>query len=140
MERLNEHEDERHSRSAGPFNGKHPHGPERGDGHQTRIRSRWITEAQSGSGTQSNGAALSANKPDAEAMKFPVPMESWRYRNPEAIGDGLLAETERREKAEARRFKVTARAKKDGFYRQSKSVHFKALVKIAKRGGFKNGR
>ncbi|MBN9126492.1 MAG: hypothetical protein J0I90_02740 [Nitrosospira sp.] len=72
-------------------------------------------------------------------MKFPVPMESWKYRNPEVIGDGLLAETERREKAEAHKLKtkVSARAKKDGFYRQSKSVHFKALVKIAKRGGFR---
>lgn len=70
-------------------------------------------------------------------LRFPVPMEAWKYRNPEAIGDGLLAETSRREKAEARKLKakVSARAKKDGFYRQSKSIHFKAILKIAKRGG-----
>jgi hypothetical protein len=72
-------------------------------------------------------------------MKFPVPMEAWKYGDPQQIGDALLKRTARLEKAEASKLKAkaSARAKKDGFYRQSKSVHFKALVKIAKRGGFR---
>jgi hypothetical protein len=64
-------------------------------------------------------------------------MESWKYGDPQQIGDALLARTARLDKAEARKLKAkaSARAKKDGFYRQSKSIHFKELVKVAKRGG-----
>lgn len=36
-------------------------------------------------------------------MKFPEILESWRYRNPEAIADGLIALTAREEKADKRK-------------------------------------
>jgi hypothetical protein len=62
-------------------------------------------------------------------------LEAWKYKNPEMICDGLIAETERIKRAKERKAKAHVTAKKDGFFRQSKSIHFKALVKIAKRGG-----
>lgn len=62
-------------------------------------------------------------------------LESWKYRNPESIADGLIAETERIKCSKERKAEAHVRAKKDGFFRQSKSIYFKELVKIAKRGG-----
>jgi hypothetical protein len=72
-------------------------------------------------------------------MKFPVPMEAWKYGDPLQIGDALLKRTARLKKAKASKLKAkaSARAKKDGFYRQSKSIHFKELVRIAKSGGLR---
>ena len=63
--------------------------------------------------------------------------ESWIYSDPQKIADALMRRNESIDKAEARKLKakVNTTAKKDGFFRQSKSIHFKALVKIAKRGG-----
>ena len=61
-------------------------------------------------------------------------LESWKYSNPESIADGLIAETERIKRAKERKAKAQITAKKDGFFRQNRSAHFKELVKIAKRG------
>ena len=63
--------------------------------------------------------------------------ESWIYSDPQKIADALIKRTENIDKTEARKLKakVNVRAKKDGFFRQSRSLHFKELVKIAKQGG-----
>ena len=68
-------------------------------------------------------------------MKFPVPMETWRYRNPEAICDGLIALTAQRQKAEETRAKVAAEYRIFG--RRLKARKIRALVKKAKNGGLK---
>jgi len=64
-------------------------------------------------------------------MKFPVPMESWKYRNPEVIGDGLIAESQRAETAEKKHLEIALRQNRR---------RIRALNAIAKRGGFKSGK
>lgn len=59
-------------------------------------------------------------------MKFPEILESWQYRNPEAIADGLIARTAKEAKAEAR---------KAGLHRIHKGRRIKALVRKVKRDG-----
>jgi hypothetical protein len=61
-------------------------------------------------------------------MKFPVPMESWKYRNPEVIGDGLIAESRRAEVAEKKHLEIALRQNR---------LRIQALTKKAKRGGFR---
>ena len=57
-------------------------------------------------------------------------LPSWMYGSPESIADGLIARTERQEKAAVRKPVL-----RDKFYRRSKSIRIKGLVKLAKRGG-----
>lgn len=64
-------------------------------------------------------------------MKFPSPMESWKYRNPELIGDGLIAETRRTEAAEKKHMEIALRQNRR---------RIKALTAKAKMGGFKSGK
>lgn len=59
-------------------------------------------------------------------MKFPVPMESWKYGNPEAIGDGLIAESLRVEAADKKHLEIALRQNRR---------RIQALTKKAKRGG-----
>lgn len=55
-------------------------------------------------------------------------LEAWKYRNPEAICDGLIAETRRIEAAEQKHFEIRLKQNRR---------RIKALTKKAKRGGFK---
>lgn len=68
-------------------------------------------------------------------MKFPEILESWRYRDPGEIADGLIARTERQsKKAEQPK---PERQRRDRHYTKSRSIHLRELVRIAKRGGLK---
>lgn len=58
-------------------------------------------------------------------MKFPEILESWRYRNPEAIADGLIARLARQEKADKRKAEL---------HLQHRRRRIKALVRLAKKG------
>lgn len=66
-------------------------------------------------------------------MKFPAILEGWRYGNPENIMDGVIA-LNRRHEQQAEKPKPT---RKDDYYRQSRSIQIKEMVKRAKNGGFK---
>lgn len=59
-------------------------------------------------------------------MKFPEILESWRYRNPEAIADGLIALSARHEKADKRKAEL---------HLQHRRRRIKALVRLAKKNG-----
>lgn len=69
-------------------------------------------------------------------MKFPTILESWRYRDPEEIGDGLIARTNRINRVENKEKPKSPR--KDRYYSQSRSIHIRELVRIAKSGGLRN--
>ncbi|SHL42234.1 hypothetical protein SAMN05216428_102354 [Nitrosospira sp. Nsp11] len=66
-------------------------------------------------------------------MKFPAILEGWRYGNPENIMDGVIA-LNRRHEQQAEKPKSV---RKDDYYRQSRSIKIKEIVKRAKNGGFK---
>ena len=59
-------------------------------------------------------------------MKFPEILESWRYRNPEAIADGLIALSAKKEKIDKRKAEL---------HRIHKGRRIRALVKLAKKNG-----
>lgn len=68
-------------------------------------------------------------------MKSPTVLESWMYKDPQEIGDTLIARTERLERVEARKAEPPMRERKDRFYTQSRAIEIQAQVKKAKRGG-----
>lgn len=55
-------------------------------------------------------------------------LPSWKYGNPEAIGDGLIAESRRSETAERKHLEIALRQNRR---------RIQALVKKAKRGGYR---
>jgi hypothetical protein len=57
-----------------------------------------------------------------------VVLEAWKYRNPEDICDGLIAESARIAKVPEQKL----RERKDRYYSQSRSIHIKGVVKMAK--------
>ena len=57
-------------------------------------------------------------------------LPSWLYGDPSNIADGLIARTERQEKAAVRKPVL-----RDKFYRRSKSIRIKGLVKLVKGNG-----
>lgn len=59
-------------------------------------------------------------------MKFPALLESWRYRNPEAIADGLIAQSEKKRKAAERKAEL---------HRKHKGRRIRSLVRQAKKNG-----
>lgn len=59
-------------------------------------------------------------------MKFPEILESWRYRNPEAIADGLIALSARQEKADKRKAELNV------LHRRRR---IRALVRQVKKNG-----
>ena len=61
-------------------------------------------------------------------------MESWEYGNPEDIRDGLIARTEWMERADARKDERPARQRNDRYYIQSRSIHWRELVRLRKLG------
>jgi hypothetical protein len=62
-------------------------------------------------------------------VKFPEVLESWRYRNPEAIADGLIAYSAKVEKVEKRKAELHV------LHRRRR---IKALVRLAKKNGGSN--
>jgi hypothetical protein len=60
-------------------------------------------------------------------------LPAWMYRSPEDICDGLIARSNRQAQPEPK----PQPARKDDYYRQSRSIEIKNMVKRAKRGDFK---
>lgn len=72
------------------------------------------------------GAVYRTDHFESEEMKFPEILESWQYRNPEDIADGLIARTAKAEKIEARKAEL---------HRIHRRRRIKALVRQVKRNG-----
>jgi len=58
-------------------------------------------------------------------------LPSWVYGNPENIIDGLIALRKRREQQADK----PKSARKDDYYRQSRSIQIKEMVRLAKKNG-----